>query len=197
MKSVFVIDPSSTWRHLASVRLRELGFRTFGPDDTHCSLDGPEADTDFVVYGPNALTAGKDALVMARTEGEQPVAEIAKIKLALAEIPAPGQGQAPSRTMLRAGALTLDLSRFLARIDGREVELTQTQADLLAHFMQNPNRCISSRDLLTVIWGYREGVGDTGLVRWHIRTLRERIEADPSDPRYLLTRGRKGYCLAI
>ncbi len=100
------------------------------------------------------------------------------------------------RTHLQVGELTLDRANRVARVRDRTVELTPVEYDLLDHLLAHAGEVFSSDLLLQQVWGYSPGTGDTSLVRWHIRNLREKIEDDPSQPRYIRTVSRHGYTIA-
>ena len=78
-----------------------------------------------------------------------------------------------------------------ARVDGQLVMLTAREFDLLAHFMRNPRRAFRREELLADVWGF--SYGDTSTVTVHVRRLREKVEADPSAPRYVCTVWGVGY----
>lgn len=96
---------------------------------------------------------------------------------------------------LEAGELTLDLRTRQARAEGKTVQLTPTEFDLLRYFMIHAGQVFSSSELLQQVWGYSPLTADSSLVRWHVKNLREKIEPDPSDPSYIKTLPRHGYML--
>lgn len=75
---------------------------------------------------------------------------------------------------------------------GQEVDLTAKEFDLLCFFAQHPLQVFSRGQLLNDVWDYSYA-GDTSTVTVHIRRLREKIEADPARPRYILTVWGVGY----
>src|SRR5699024_5899505 len=77
-------------------------------------------------------------------------------------------------------------------IKGEEVNLTAKEFDLLELLVHNPNKVYSRENLLKIIWGY-EYLGDVRTVDVHIRRLREKIESNPSDPKYVHTKWGVGY----
>ena len=93
--------------------------------------------------------------------------------------------------VLRVGGLTVDLVAHEARLDDDLVALTAKEFDLLVHFMRNPRRAFRREQLLEEVWGF--SYGDTSTVTVHVRRLREKIEADPSAPRYVTTVWGVGY----
>ncbi|MDR7420477.1 MAG: response regulator transcription factor [Armatimonadota bacterium] len=103
----------------------------------------------------------------------------------------------PSPGRLVAGPLELDVAGRRVHTDGRFVALTPTEFDLLYHLMSRQGEVFSSQDLLTMVWGYPPDTSDEGLVRWHVKNLREKIEQDPARPVYLRTVPRHGYVLSV
>jgi DNA-binding response OmpR family regulator len=93
-----------------------------------------------------------------------------------------------------AGPLELDAATREARRDGEPLALTAKEFDLLWFLASNPNRVFSRDQLMHRVWGYSAAV-DTGTVTVHVRRLREKLEADPSDPQLLETVWGAGYRL--
>ena len=77
-------------------------------------------------------------------------------------------------------------------IGEREINLTAKEFDLLELLAMNPNKVYSRESLLNIVWGY-EYPGDARTVDVHIRRLREKIEVNPSDPKYVYTKWGVGY----
>ena len=110
--------------------------------------------------------------IMRRTAGSQPKKEDSKI--------------------IEAGDLRLDCeSRRLFILD-KEVNLTAKEFDLLELLVNNPNKVYSRENLLNLVWGY-EYPGDVRTVDVHVRRLREKIEKNPSEPKYVHTKWGVGY----
>lgn len=96
---------------------------------------------------------------------------------------------------ITAGDVELDLERRKVTVGGRMVELTPTEFDLLAVLARNPGRVFTRLELLDRVQGYAfEGYERT--VDAHVKNLRQKIEADPKQPRYLLTVYGVGYRFA-
>jgi DNA-binding response OmpR family regulator len=104
---------------------------------------------------------------------------------------ASGPVPAPEPDVLSAGELTLDLRAHETRVGGELVSLTSKEFDLLAHLMHHPRRAFRREELLEDVWGF--SFGDTSTVTVHVLRLREKIEPDASDPRYLRTVWGVGY----
>ena len=93
---------------------------------------------------------------------------------------------------LVSGDLKLDCEGRRVFIAGREINLTAKEFDVLELLAKNPNKVYSRENLLNLVWGY-EYPGDVRTVDVHIRRLREKIEAVPSDPKYVHTKWGVGY----
>ena len=77
---------------------------------------------------------------------------------------------------------------------GVQMELSQREYELICYFLDTPDRVISREELMEKVWGY-EYYGDLRAVDVAMRRLREKLEDDPADPRYILTRRGAGYYL--
>ena len=91
-----------------------------------------------------------------------------------------------------SGDLKLDCESRRVFIAGQEINLTAKEFDLLELLVFNPNKVYSRENLLNIVWGY-EYPGDVRTVDVHIRRLREKIELNPSDPKYVHTKWGVGY----
>ena len=106
------------------------------------------------------------------------------------------QKQIPEKQerVVEAGDLILDADGRRVTIAGREVNLTAKEFDLLELLVFNPNKVFSRENLLHIVWGYESpNPGDVRTVDVHIRRLREKIEDNPSEPRYVHTKWGVGY----
>ncbi|RQW95766.1 response regulator transcription factor [Micromonospora globispora] len=93
--------------------------------------------------------------------------------------------------VLRDAGLELEIGSRVARLHGRELTLTLREFDLLAHLMRHPARAFRRAELLDRVWGW--SFGDQSTVTVHVRRLREKIEADPANPRRIVTVWGVGY----
>jgi len=99
--------------------------------------------------------------------------------------------KAPGNT-LAIGTISLDLDARNAYKNGTMVDLTAKECDVIEFLMHNPNRVYSREALLDTIWAY-EYRSDTRTVDVHIRRLREKLEENPAEPKYILTKWGVGY----
>lgn len=95
-------------------------------------------------------------------------------------------------SLIESGDLKLDCDSRRLYISGREINLTAKEFDLLELLVKNKNKVYSRENLLNLVWGY-EYPGDVRTVDVHVRRLREKIEANPSEPRYVHTKWGVGY----
>ena len=96
---------------------------------------------------------------------------------------------------LSMGHITLDVDARAAWKDGKSVDLTAKEFDLMELLLRNPGRVYSRENLLNVVWGY-EYIGDYRTVDVHVRRLREKLELDPANPEYIRTKWGVGYYLS-
>ncbi|MGN9804807.1 response regulator transcription factor [Micromonospora sp. L32] len=102
-----------------------------------------------------------------------------------------GEPAGAAAEVLTDGGLTVETGPRVARLHGRELALTLREFDLLAHLMRHPARAFRRAELLERVWGW--SFGDQSTVTVHVRRLREKIEADPADPRRIVTVWGVGY----
>jgi DNA-binding response OmpR family regulator len=136
---------------------------------------------DYVAkpFSPRELTARVKAVLRRAAAPLPPLA------------PPGATGPSPGYGPLRAGDLEVDTLAHEARLGAELVALTAKEFDLLAHLMRHPRRAFRREELLREVWGFE--YGDTSTVTVHVRRLREKIEADPAAPRYVLTVWGVGY----
>lgn len=94
--------------------------------------------------------------------------------------------------LITKGHITLDTAKREALKDGVPVDLTMKEYDLMEFFMKKPGKVFSRENLLDLIWGY-DYQGDIRTVDVHIRRLREKLEQNPAEPEYILTKWGVGY----
>ena len=97
--------------------------------------------------------------------------------------------------VIESGDMKLDCEGRRVYISGREINLTAKEFDVLELLVFNPNKVYSRENLLNIVWGY-EYPGDVRTVDVHIRRLREKIEANPSEPKFVHTKWGVGYYFA-
>lgn len=94
--------------------------------------------------------------------------------------------------IIESGDMRMDCDSRRVSISGREVNLTAKEFDVLELLIKNPNKVYSREKLLNLIWG-ADYPGDVRTVDVHIRRLREKIESNPSEPRFVHTKWGVGY----
>jgi two-component system, OmpR family, alkaline phosphatase synthesis response regulator PhoP len=101
----------------------------------------------------------------------------------------------PTHRVLQFGPLRMDVRATEVTRDGKEVELSAREFQLLRHFMEHPGETLSRNELLQEVWGYEDGTF-TRTVDVHIATLRQKLERDPKHPELILTVVGTGYKFA-
>lgn len=99
---------------------------------------------------------------------------------------------ADSNEVIRGGPVELDIDAHMVRVDGVPVELRPKEFELLESLMRRKNRLAERHTLIDEVWGLSY-FGDTKTLDVHIKRLRQKIEADSSDPRHIVTVRGLGY----
>ncbi len=100
-----------------------------------------------------------------------------------------------SQDLLAWGPLVLNCHTRQVRVAGQAVQLTPAEFELLRFLMTHPGEIFSSEQLLREVWHYPAEFANPGLVRWHMKNLRTKIESDPAHPAYFRTVPHQGYIL--
>ncbi|MBI1879958.1 MAG: response regulator transcription factor [Chloroflexi bacterium] len=98
-------------------------------------------------------------------------------------------------SLLRAGQLGLNLHTHQVHLGEKTAQLTPAEFDLFHYLMIHTGEIFSSRQLLQQVWNYPPEAADPGLVRWHIKNLRDKIEPDPAHPLHIRTVPHYGYII--
>lgn len=117
---------------------------------------------------------------------------VSRVKAVLRRAGADDAAERAAGQSLEFDGLRLEPASRTVTRDGEVIPLTTKEFDLLWFFARHPRQVFTRTQLLDHIWGY-EFYGDPSTVTVHIRRLREKIERDPSQPRYLLTVWGVGY----
>ena len=147
-------------------------------------LTAKSEDTDKVL----GLNVGADDYV---TKPFNPVELQARVRSQLRRYLHLGGG-AVRESVISIGAVTLDDGSKTVSVDGEPVSLTPREYEILKLLMQNPGRMFHPRDLYRKVWN-EEPFGAESTVAVHIRHLREKLEIDPANPRYIKAVWGQGY----
>ncbi|MDD6456844.1 MAG: response regulator transcription factor [Lachnospiraceae bacterium] len=150
-------------------------------------LTAKSEDSDKVL----GLNVGADDYV---TKPFNPVEVIARVKSQLRRYMQLGSGIVQEKTTLKVGNIEMDDSAKIVTRDGEVVNLTPTEYDILRMFLKNPGHVLSPKEIYKEVWK-DEPYGAESTVAVHIRHLREKIEINPADPRYLKVIWGRGYKL--
>lgn len=161
------LDVTRTLRRVSNVPIIMLTARAEESD----KLVGLELGADDYItkpFSPKELVA-RVRSVLRRVETVQPEAEV-----------------------IRAGSLTLDTPRMAASLEGRDIELTPTEFQLLAVMARQPGRIFTRAQLLEAVQGVSIESYERAIDA-HIKNIRHKIEPNPPEPRYILTVYGIGY----
>lgn len=141
-------------------------------------------DTDKIL----GLNTGADDYI---TKPFNPMEVNARVKSQLRRYMQLGSGVKPE-TILQIGGIELNDRTKSVTIDGEAVNLTPTEYEIMKLFMKNPGRVFSPKEIYELVWKDLP-YGSEGTVAVHIRHLREKLEIDPAEPRYLKVVWGQGY----
>ena len=168
-----------------------------GPDGFEvCQAIRRQSDVPIIILSARgqekdivrALDLGADDYLTKPFGVEEMLARVRAVLRRTAQVPT------TPRPPLVVGDLEIDFAARRVTVGGREVQLTPTEYDLLAHLAINAGRVLTHRTLLQSVWGPEYGE-ETEYLWAYIRRLRRKIEPDPSNPRYILTHPGVGYYL--
>ena len=145
-----------------------------------------KSETEDKVLG---LNVGADDYI---TKPFVPVEVLARVRSQLRRYAQLGSRPAQQPGTLTIGGVTLDDGTKSVTVDGEQVALTPTEYAILHLLMSNPGRVYSTKTLYEAVW-QEAALGSEGAVAVHIRHLREKIEINPSEPRYLKVVWGQGY----
>jgi len=219
--TVLVVDDEPTIREVVVRYLERDGFRTLEAGDGRSAKELLEADPPNLVV-LDVMLPGMDGLALCRwirarsdlpiimltARGEE-ADRIVGLELGADDYVSkpfsPRELAARVRTVLRRAqptpvqdqrlefdGLELDAATREVTKDGKPLRLTAKEFDLLWFLASHPRRVFSRDQLMSRVWGY-EAALDTGTITVHVRRLREKIETDPSRPRFLETVWGVGY----
>ena len=142
-----------------------------------------KSETEDVVLG---LNVGADDYI---TKPFVPVEVMARVRSQLRRY---GMPKTPKTDNLTVGGVELNDREKIVTVDGEPVSLTPIEYAVLKLLMENPNKVYSSKDIYRIVWN-EQPMGNEGAVSVHIRHLREKIEIDPGNPRYIKVVWGQGY----
>lgn len=163
----------------ATARIRELS-------NAPIILLTAKSETEDKVLG---LNVGADDYI---TKPFVPVEVLARVRSQLRRYARLGSCQEESGNVLTIGGICMDDRTKEVTVEGEPVALTPTEYAILRLLMSNPGKVYSTKVLYEAVW-QEAALGSEGAVAVHIRHLREKIEINPSDPRYLKVVWGQGY----
>lgn len=151
-------------------------------------LTARDAELDKVL----GLELGADDYVTKPFSARELLARV-KANLRRHQVPAQGdEGDASKKDLIQSEDLTIDLKMVQVFRAGVEISVTHREFELLVYLARHPGVVFSREQLLQDVWGY-DYLGDERTVDVTVRRLREKLEEDPSNPVYILTRRGAGY----
>ena len=163
----------------ACSRIREIS------DIPIIMLTAQEKAEEDIVRG---LDCGADDYLIKSVGSRELVARVRAV-MRRAELPSRGKGGGITYS---DSFLTVDIAARMVMVKGKRVRLTPIEFRLLALLMQNAGRILTHRQLLEGVWGW-EYIDDVDYVRIYVWHLRQKIESDPTQPKYIITEPGVGY----
>jgi DNA-binding response OmpR family regulator len=224
MTTVLVVDDEPIVREVVARYLKREGYRTLEAADGHRARELVEAESpnlvvlDLMIPGTDGLalcrwirSSSQLPVIMLTARGEEadrivgleigaddyvtkpfsPRELVARVRSVLRR----AEPALPPAERMTFGDLELVPSTREVKKAGRLLQLTAKEFDLLQFLASHPRHVFSRDQLMSRVWGYSAAL-DTGTVTVHIRRLREKIEDDPSHPRFLQTVWGVGYRFA-
>lgn len=145
-----------------------------------------KSETEDLVLG---LNVGADDYI---TKPFVPVEVLARVRSQLRRYAQLGSRPEPDEADVTLGGIRLNDRTKVVTVEGEEVALTPTEYSILKLLMENPGKVFSTKALYEAVW-QETALGSEGAVAVHIRHLREKIEINPSEPRYLKVVWGQGY----
>jgi two-component system KDP operon response regulator KdpE len=117
---------------------------------------------------------------------------LARVRAVLRRADKPSYEKGKKKLTYSDDTLTVDVDERKVAVNGEKVRLTPREFRLLALLVENPDHVLSHRQVLEKVWGW-EYIDDVDYVRIYISHIRQKIESEPSQPRYILTEPGVGY----
>lgn len=221
MRKILMIDDDQTLSDLFADHLRMAGYHAMAASDGTSGLRlAEEADPDLIILDVmmpgmdgwavcEHLRAGSSVPIIMLTAKGDEIDKLRGFRLGIDDyvtkpfsfaelvarvgaVIARSAHLSPGTLSITSGELTIDFDQQRVTLNGRVVDLTPTEYHLLETLAQRANRTVPAEQLLLSVWGeaYR---GEIEQVKHYIWSLRKKIEADPGDPKHVLTERGFGY----
>ena len=153
-------------------------------------LTAREEETDKVL----GLELGADDYITKPFSMRELLARVKANIRRVSMAPAPAApAELPAKDLVRLGRVTIDREKATIFKDGRPLDLTQREYDLICFLASQPGKVFSREALMEHVWNYEGYVGDVRAVDVAVRRLREKIEDDPASPKFIVTKRGMGY----
>jgi two-component system response regulator RegX3 len=151
---------------------------------------------DIPILFISARRSDDDVLLALNIGGDDYIQKPYSLSILMAKVKAVLKRYKPSHeNIISFGRFTIDLDMERLMMEDEEIKLKAMEFKLLAYLAQNKNRTVSKEELFQRVWG--DAITGEGTLNVHIRRLREKIEENPKEPRYIKTIWGTGYVLEI
>ena len=152
-------------------------------------LTAREEETDKVL----GLELGADDYITKPFSMRELLARVKANIRRMSMAPAAPAAEEPKGDLVRLGRVPIDREKATIFKDGRPLDLTQREYDLICFLASQPGKVFSREALMEHVWNYEGYVGDVRAVDVAVRRLREKIEDDPAAPKFIVTKRGMGY----
>lgn len=149
------------------------------------------SSTDIPILFISARTSDDDVLLALNIGGDDYIRKPYSLSVLLAKVKAVLKRCRTETDIFSFDDFSVDFTAEKLTRNGTEIKLKSMEYRLLAYLIHNKNRTISKEELFQMVWG--DAITGDGTLNVHIRRLREKIEADPNEPRYIKTIWGTGY----
>ena len=169
-------------------------LRAVGRTTPIIMLTAREEETDKVL----GLELGADDYITKPFSMRELLARVkANIRRSGMAAPAESAREEVPSGRLELGRISIDTEQMMAYKDGKSLDLTQREYELLKFLGSHPGKVFSREALMENVWNYEGYVGDVRAVDVAIRRLREKVEDDPAAPQFVVTRRGLGYLFSV
>ena len=148
--------------------------------------------TDIPILFISARTSDDDMLLALNIGGDDYIQKPYSLSVLLAKVKAVlRRFQSGAETQFDCGSLQIDFEKMTVHVSGQKLKMKTMEYKLLAYLVKNKNRVISKDEIFMRVW--EDSITSDNTLNVHIRHLREKIEANPNEPRYIKTAWGTGY----
>ena len=209
-KTILIVEDEKNIVDILRFNLQREGYRTVEAYDGADGLEKARKDNPDLILLDVMLPKmigfdvcrtlreeGNNVPVIILTAREEEADKVSGLDIRRTAMNSAAAATAAATAMPVAGDLSIDTDSHQVFRDGKPLELTTREYELLTFLASHPNKVYSRIDLMEQVWNYGYVGDDQRTVDVTVRRLREKIEENPASPKYILTRRGVGYYFAV